>query len=145
MHPAPPRHRMPLLRAVATLAAVAALSLAACGSGGGGGTPTLPPNELMTEGTEGINASGEGAVTSCVDSKAIQILQQMGQPGADAQTLLKDNQDALLNGLAGFDPSDPATTAWRDKLVPALEGEDAATVAAQAAMVASGTITLPPC
>jgi len=133
---------MPLLRAVATLAAVAALSLAACGSGGGGGTPTLPPNELMTE---GIGASGEGAVTSCVDSKAIQILQQMGQPGADVQALLKSNQDALLNGLAGFDPSDQATTAWRDKLVPALESQDATTVAAQAAMVAAGTITLPPC
>jgi len=133
---------MPLLRAVATLAAVAALSLAACGSGGGGGTPTLPPNELMTE---GIEASGEGAVTSCVDSKAIQILQQMGQPGADVQALLKSNQDALLNGLAGFDPSDQATTAWRDKLVPALESQDATTVAAQAAMVAAGTITLPPC
>jgi len=95
--------------------------------------------------TEGIGASGEGAVTSCVDSKAIQILQQMGQPGADVQALLKSNQDALLNGLAGFDPSDQATTAWRDKLVPALESQDATTVAAQAAMVAAGTITLPPC
>jgi len=121
---------------------VAALSLFACQGSGPTAVPTLPPNQLMTE---GIEASGEGALTGCVDPKTVDLLQQIGQPGADAAGLVKKNQDALLNGLAGFDPSDEPTMTWRDKLVQALESEDAPAVAAQAAMVAAGTITLPTC
>lgn len=130
--------RRPSLRSLVVSAAFA-LSVAACG----GGTlpsavpsidiPTFPPDDM---------ASGTAA---CVDAPTMTIIDQLRATGADVPSLLETNKDALIAGLGNLESSDPATTAWRDALVGALESGDMDAAAAEVAKLANDEVTITPC
>jgi hypothetical protein len=123
------------------LMAIAVFGLGACSTVGASSIPTLPSVTVPTL------PSGSGAnLGACVDASTFAIIQQLKAPGADVQAILTANKDVLVTGLQTFQPSDPATKAWRDALVGALNTGDMTAAATQIGMLTtSSTITLTSC
>jgi hypothetical protein len=129
-------------RILIAVALATSLGVAACS---GGAVPTLPgnvPSELIPTFPPDDLASGTAA---CIDEPTMAIIDQLRATGADVPGLLAANKDALLSGLGDLESADPATTAWRDALVAALESGDADAAAAQVAILAQGKVTITPC
>jgi hypothetical protein len=116
-----------------------ALALGACS---GTTVPTLPPSLGIPTMPPDDFASGTAA---CIDAPTMAVIDQLRATGADVPALLAQHKDALILGLEGLQSSDPATTAWRDALVGALESGDADAAAAEVARLANGEVTLTPC
>ena len=95
--------------------------------------PTFPPDDL---------ASGSAA---CIDAPTMAIIDELRATGADVPAILAANKDALLSGLGDLESADPATTAWRDAMVDALESGNADAAATQVAVLAAGDVTITPC
>lgn len=130
-------------RALLGLAASAlALSMAACGGTSASNLPgdlstmaipTFPPDDFASGGT------------ACIDAPTMAIIDQLRAPGADVPALLAANKDALADGLAELESSDPAVMEWRDALLTALADDDMTAAAAQVALVAANQVSLTPC
>jgi hypothetical protein len=120
------------------LVGVAMLAIAGCAGATPSPTPTGSGVGTTTEPTSG--ASGAAA---CIDAETAAIIQALTAPGADVQTIITEQGDALIAGLQSFTPPPDATT-WRDELVAAVENGDAEEVQAKVEMIGSD-ITLDFC
>jgi hypothetical protein len=123
-----------------SILAAASLGLGACS---GVSSSSLPSVTLPTS-IPSLPAGGS-PLTACVDASTFAILDQLKAPGADVQTILTTNKDALVTGLQSFQPADAATTTWRDALVAALQANDTATATTLVGQLASGTVTVTSC
>lgn len=135
--PTPPRRRG---RAALIFIAFAAIGIGAC-SPGATGVPSiaLPSGVLPT-----TNPSGS-PVAACMDAATMAVIDQLKAPGADVATILTANKDVLVSGLNSLKPADPATTAWRDGLVKAIQDGDMTAAKTQVDALASGGVTLSAC
>ena len=128
-------------RAIATLVlALAALGLGGCQAAGTSPLPTVP--EVIPTFPPDDLATGTAA---CIDAPTMVIIDQLRATGADVPALLAANKDALIEGLADLESADPATMAWKDALLTALDAGDADAAAAQVAVLAAGDLTITPC
>jgi hypothetical protein len=126
----------PLRRGAAFLASLAFV-VGACSGAGATNVPTLPV------GVPTVPPSG--IASACLDASTVAIFDQFKATGADAPALLAANKDKLLASLSAMQPSDPATTTWRDTLVAAINSGDAQAVAAQIALASNGQVAIPAC
>lgn len=131
------RARRSILRG---LAVAVVLGLGAC-QAGTGPVPTLPSLAIPTFPPDDM-ASGTDA---CIDAPTMAIIDQLRATGADVPALLAVNKNALIIGLGRLESNDPATTAWRDALVAALQSGDIDAAAAEVAKLARDEVTITPC
>jgi hypothetical protein len=144
------RHRHGLGRAwlLAGVLAISAAGVGACSTAGQSPLPSLaiPSVAIPSVSIPSLPiASGGSPLGACVDAATFAILQQLKAPGADVQGILTANKDALINGLKGFQPADPATASWRDALVAALTAGDMTAAATQVAMLTGSQISVTSC
>lgn len=139
------RHRHGLGRAwlVAGVLALSAAGLGACSTAGPSSIPSIAIPSVSIPSLP--VASGGSPLGACVDAATFAILQQLKAPGADVQGILTANKDALINGLKGFQPADPATASWRDALVTALTASDMTAAASQVAMLTGSQLSISSC
>jgi hypothetical protein len=139
------RHRHGLGRAwlVAGVLALSAAGLGACSTAGPSSIPSIAIPSVSIPSLP--VASGGSPLGACVDAATFAILQQLKAPGADVQGILTANKDALINGLKGFQPADPATASWRDALVTALTAGDMTAAASQVAMLTGSQLSISSC
>src|SRR5262245_15474486 len=143
-------------RPLLMLAAVA-LALAACSGGAGGVVASNTPEDVGGPGDDvGGQSSDEfiptfppddlaSGTAACIDEPTMEIIDQLRAPGASVDTLLADNKDALIAGLADLESADPKTTDWRDALLTALTDDDTAGAAAQIDVLVEGDLTITLC
>ena len=121
---------------VALLLSLAAI-LGACTGASASSIPTIPGN-VPTVPPSGLSSA-------CLDAPTMAIVDQLKATGADTPTILAANKDKLIAGLNQMQPTDSVVVAWRDALVAAIRSDDAATVAAQIALLSNGQVTVPRC
>jgi hypothetical protein len=108
----------PRLWTGAALLSLVVLVLGACaGTGGVAGTASAGPPA----------SAGSTVTAACIDAETTAIIQALRDDPGDAQSILDEQGDELIAGLRRFTPPVEATT-WRDELVAAVEGGDAAAV-----------------
>jgi hypothetical protein len=126
-----------VLAAVAFAAACSAVS-----TPGASSLPSGLPSSLPSS-VPGLGTNSAGG--ACLDAATMGIITQLQAPGADVQSVLDQNKDALISGLQKFQPADPTTTAWRDALVSALQSGDMAAAEAKVKEITTAGITLATC
>jgi hypothetical protein len=123
---------------LATIAFVAACSAVSSPSGLPSSLPTSVPS-----GVPGLGTNSAG--TACLDASTMTIITALQAPGANIQSVLAQNKDALISGLQSFQPADATTKTWRDALVSALQSGDLAAAEAKVKEITTAGITLAKC
>ena len=125
------------------LAAAAIIGVASCTTGVTPTIPAVPTLGIPTQFPDDL-ASGAGA---CIDAPTMAIIDQLraSASGTDIRALLLANKDALIDGLADLESSDPATMDWRDALLTALDTGDVDAAATQIQRLVSDEVQLTPC
>jgi hypothetical protein len=143
--PTTSRHRSsPIARlALIGVVAFAAAGIGACSAVSTSSLPSIAVPSITIPSLPAV--TGGSPLTACVDSATFGVIQQLKAPGADVQGLLTTNKDVLVNGLQRFQPADPATVAWRDALVAALQSGDMTAAATQVALVTNSQVSLTSC
>jgi hypothetical protein len=100
--------------------------------------PTSVPS-----GVPGLGTNSAG--TACLDASTMTIITALQAPGANIQSVLAQNKDALISGLQAFQPADATTKTWRDALVSALQSGDLAAAEAKVKEITTAGITLVKC
>ena len=121
---------------LAIMVGIAAYGFAACSAPVASNLPSISIPSI---------ALPSGNLSACVDPATAGIISQLQQQGADVKSILTQNKDALVRGLQSFQPTDPTTVEWRDKLVAALQSSDMDAAAAQVQLLTSGQVTLSSC
>jgi hypothetical protein len=123
--------------------------VAACSSPAASGIPslTIPSlNPSITVPSLAVPSElASAAAAACLPASTFAILDQAKASGADVQSILTTNKDALLASLNSFQPTDPAVVTWKTNLVNALQSGSMSDAATQLQALASGQVSVSSC